>query len=633
MVTVVKIGGNVVDDETALGRFAEDFAAMEGPKVLIHGGGVMASRMQERLGMEPVMLDGRRVTDDNTLKIVTMVYSGWCNRHIVALLQKNKCNAIGMTGADGNSICAKRRPPVEMPGHGKVDFGHVGDVTPECVNTALLEQMLQSGITPVFCAINHDGNGHLLNTNADTVASSVAVALACTGEDVRLIYCFEKDGVLNDRDDDKSVMPVLTPEMYSRMRREGRIAGGMIPKLDNAFRAIGAGVSEVIIKNAAKINSPGGTVLSESLSDAAARLLREMISIPSPSFGEEEVCRHISSRLTEYGIRHTVLRNNIVALCRHFSPEKPTLMLNAHIDTVAPSPGYSFDPYCPDRMIAAETVKRSTGRDDLTPDDVIGGLGSNDDGGSVVSLISVFRHFMDRELPVNLMLALTSEEERSGSGGMAWLWDNLPATPTWAIIGEPTGMKAAVAERGLLVLDGEATGVSGHAAGEGGVNALYVALQDIERLRNHEFDRISPRTGRVRLTVTQINAGTAHNVIPDRCTFTVDIRPTEMYTNEEILRELQTECKCTLTARNLKNRASATREGSPLKAAAESLGIDTYSSPTTSDWMRVGCDAMKMGPGESSRSHKKDEFILKGEIIEAIGTYIRYVEKFCELAV
>jgi acetylornithine deacetylase len=187
-------------------------------------------------------------------------------------------------------------------------------------------------------------------------------------------------------------------------------------------------------------------------------------------------------------------------------------------------------------------------------------------------------------------------------------------------------MRAATSERGLLVIDATAHGVSGHAARNEGVNAINIALEDIARLQKHEFVKISPRMGKVNLNVTQINAGTAHNVIPDTCTFVIDIRPTEQYTNEEILDELQSICTSELKPRNLSNRSSATHEDSPLQKTAESLGIETFSSPTTSDWMRIDCDAIKMGPGDSARSHRKDEFVYLKEIEEGIKTYIRFIE-------
>jgi acetylornithine deacetylase len=228
---------------------------------------------------------------------------------------------------------------------------------------------------------------------------------------------------------------------------------------------------------------------------------------------------------------------------------------------------------------------------------------------------------------INLILVLTCEEERSGKDGMTGLWAELEPKVGLAIVGEPTGMKAAIAERGLLVIDAVAEGVSGHAARNEGINALYIALEDIQALRSHIFEKVSSRMGKVNLNVTQINAGTAHNVIPDRCSFVIDVRPTEQYTNQEILEELQSICKSRLTPRNLLNQSSATFEDSPLLKVAEDLSIETFSSPTTSDWMRIGCDAIKMGPGDSARSHKKDEYVTVEEISEGIKRYIEFIER------
>ena len=257
MISLYKVGGNVVDDPAALERFCREFAAVPGPKVLVHGGGVRASQVQQALGQEPVKIEGRRVTDAQTLEVVTMVYAGWCNKDIVARLQACGCNAIGLAGCDGGVITARRRPPKTLSdGVTKVDFGFVGDVTPESVNRGFLMQLLDAGLTPVLCAINHDGAGHLLNTNADTVAASVCVALGA-----KLFYCFEKNGVLCDRNDDDSVIPVLDPGAYARLKAEGRVADGMIPKLDNAFKALRDGAAGVVIRNAADLLSPGGTEL------------------------------------------------------------------------------------------------------------------------------------------------------------------------------------------------------------------------------------------------------------------------------------------------------------------------------------------------------------------------------------
>lgn len=292
MIKVIKIGGNVVDNPELLKKFARDFAEMPGMKILVHGGGVMASQMQKSMGMVPQMIEGRRVTDEDTLKVVTMVYAGWCNKNITALLQSERCNAIGLSGADGNAIKAAKRAPMKVMNQETgeemmVDYGYVGDVTAESVNAKFLYSLLERGITPVLCAINHDGEGNLLNTNADTIASSVATAMAnyryrsprevcCKCEDcthcsddgrlthrVNLIYCFEKDGVLYDKNDDSSVIPEINEEYFAQLKAEGRVADGMIPKLTNAFKAISNGVDKVIIKHALNLNTAIGTTLKK----------------------------------------------------------------------------------------------------------------------------------------------------------------------------------------------------------------------------------------------------------------------------------------------------------------------------------------------------------------------------------
>ena len=286
MIKIVKIGGNVVDNPELLREFVKDFAAMPGMKALVHGGGVMASQMQKSMGMTPQMIEGRRVTDEDTLKVVTMVYAGWCNKNITALLQAEGCNAIGLSGADGNAIKARKRPPVHVESLGQdVDYGYVGDVTGESVNAGFIYSLMERGIVPVFNAINHDGEGNLLNTNADTIASSVAIALAnyryrsprevccrceeCTHcsddgrltHETELIYCFEKDGVLYDKDDDSSVIPEIDRERFAELKAEGRVADGMIPKHANSFKAIDSGVARVIIKHARNLGNDKGTVL------------------------------------------------------------------------------------------------------------------------------------------------------------------------------------------------------------------------------------------------------------------------------------------------------------------------------------------------------------------------------------
>ena len=259
MINVIKIGGNVVDNPELLQQFINDFAALEGPKVLVHGGGVMASQMQKAMGQTPVMIEGRRVTDAETLRIVTMVYAGWCGKHIVALLQAAGCDAISLSGCDANVIRADRRAPRMVNGQ-PVDYGFVGDVTASSVRSDFILRLLDSGITPVLNAINHDGRGSLLNTNADTIAARIASALALH-QSTRLIYCFERPGVQYDKTVEESVIPVLTPDSFVRLKEEGRIADGMVPKLENAFAAIADGVESVVIKHAKNLSSDIGTIL------------------------------------------------------------------------------------------------------------------------------------------------------------------------------------------------------------------------------------------------------------------------------------------------------------------------------------------------------------------------------------
>ena len=377
------------------------------------------------------------------------------------------------------------------------------------------------------------------------------------------------------------------------------------------------------------------------LTAEAVDLLKGMIAIPSESFNEDKVCTYISDWMTAKQIIHKRIGNNLIArlseqgeAAAEVFAGKPTLMLCAHIDTVSASEDYSFDPHNPDYTRAAEVISAKIANGELpeapsesvNEDGIVAGLGSNDDGASVVSMLATFRYFADSSFDSpDLLLTLTCEEERSGGNGMTGLWSDLKSGVNYAIVGEPTCMKAAIAERGLLVIDAIAHGVSGHAARNEGINAIDIAIKDIEALKAHQFTKLSPRMGKVNLNVTQINAGSAHNVIPDTCTFVIDIRPTEQYTNEEILTELQSICKSDLKPRNLKNQSSATHENSPLQTAAESLGIETFSSPTTSDWMRIDCDAIKMGPGNSSRSHKKDEFVFTNEIKDGILTYIEFI--------
>jgi acetylglutamate kinase len=247
MLHIIKIGGNVIDKESDLKHFLSELAQIPEPKILVHGGGKLATDLSQRLGIESQMIDGRRVTDAETLKIVSMVYAGWINKHVVAQLQALGASAIGLSGADADSIRATKRPPKNG-----IDYGWVGDVSPENVNTTHINGLLEAGLLPVFCPITHDGQGQLLNTNADTIAASLAKALSQT-QAVKLIYCFEKQGVLSDAKNEDSVISFIDTATYADLKTRGVVSGGMIPKLDNAFDALAAGVHTVVIGQAQDI--------------------------------------------------------------------------------------------------------------------------------------------------------------------------------------------------------------------------------------------------------------------------------------------------------------------------------------------------------------------------------------------
>ncbi len=292
-----------------------------------------------------------------------------------------------------------------------------------------------------------------------------------------------------------------------------------------------------------------------------------------------------------------------------YDPARPTLLLNSHHDTVRPAAGYTRDPFAP-------TVEG----------DRLYGLGSNDAGASLVALTEVFLTLRTRPLPFNLLLALSAEEEVTGAGGLRALLPRLGPIDM-ALVGEPTSMQAAVAERGLVVLDCTARGRSGHAARGEGVNALYIALDDIVRLRSLRFERESEVLGPVGITITQIEAGTQHNVVPDTCRFTVDVRTTDAYSNEETVALLRAAIRSEAVPRSTHLSASAVGDRHPLVRAARAAGRRTFVSPTLSDRASMPFPALKMGPGDSARSHTADEYVLLSQIEEGIDVYTTYIEK------
>ena len=345
-----------------------------------------------------------------------------------------------------------------------------------------------------------------------------------------------------------------------------------------------------------------------TMTDEAVGLLKELIAIPSVSREEEQAADCLQRYIELQGMETGRKGNNVWCLSPAFDLKRPTLLLNSHIDTVKPVAGWRKPPFAP---------TESNGR--------IYGLGSNDAGASVVSLLQVFLALCRTAQPYNLVYQASCEEEVSGAGGIESALPLLPPI-TFALVGEPTEMQPAIAEKGLMVLDVTATGRSGHAARDEGDNAIYKVLDDVAWFRDYRFPRVSPLLGPVKMSVTQVNAGTQHNVIPDRCTFVVDIRSNECYTNEELFAEICRHLHCEAKARSFRLGSSHAPEGHPLVQRAIELGRVPFGSPTLSDQALMPFPSLKMGPGKSSRSHTADEFIFIKEIEEAISLYLRLMD-------
>jgi acetylornithine deacetylase len=342
----------------------------------------------------------------------------------------------------------------------------------------------------------------------------------------------------------------------------------------------------------------------------AVELLQQLIAIPSFSKEEDRTADLIETFLKTRGIETHRKLNNIWAWNKHFDAAKPTILLNSHHDTVKPNSGYTRDPY-----------------DAKIEDGKLYGLGSNDAGGCLVSLIVTFLHFYAQTgLKYNFCLATTAEEEISGVNGLELIIPDLGKLD-FGIVGEPTQMQLAIAERGLMVLDCTAYGKAGHAAREEGENAIYKALPDIEWFRNYRFPIESEVFGPIKMSVTIINAGSQHNVVPATCTFTVDVRVTDAYRNEEVLALIRQQVSCEVKPRSIRLKPSKIDREHPIVQAGIALGRTTYGSPTTSDQSLLDIPSLKVGPGNSARSHTADEFVYLDEIKEGIELYIKMLER------
>jgi acetylornithine deacetylase len=350
---------------------------------------------------------------------------------------------------------------------------------------------------------------------------------------------------------------------------------------------------------------------TEELTQEAVSLLQKLIATPSVSRDETKAADIMQEAMESYGFTPTRVGNNLWIQSKDWSDNRPTLLLNAHIDTVKPVASWTRDPFAP-------TIE----------DDTLYGLGSNDCGGGLVSLLQVFRELVNSRiaLPYNLVYLASCEEEVSGINGIRSVIDRLPKIDV-AIVGEPTGMQPAVAEKGLMVIDMTAHGKSGHAARGEGINAIYEALDDMCWIRNYKYQKVSDFLGPTVMNLTVVNSGTQHNVIPDECKMIVDVRTNENYDNEEVFRFIDEHTKSDCKARSYHLRSSKISLDHPLVKRCVAMGKKPFGSPTLSDQALMPWESFKLGPGESSRSHSADEFIKISEIRDAIETYIQLINK------
>ena len=342
----------------------------------------------------------------------------------------------------------------------------------------------------------------------------------------------------------------------------------------------------------------------------AIELLKQIISIPSFSKEEAGVADLIADVLTRYRFDVRRKGNNVWSRSKNFDDAKPTLLLDAHLDTVRPNGGWNTDPFTP-----------------IVKEGKLFGLGSNDTGGSLVSMLAVFVESASDSLPCNLVFLASAEEENTGSNGVQSVFPELGQID-FAFVGEPTGMRPAIAEKGLMVLDCCARGKAGHAAREEGVNAIYEAMEDIHWFRTYQFEKVSELLGPVKMSVTGIEAGTLHNVVPATCRFMVDIRVNELYTNQEIFDTIRNHVKCDVIPRSFSLNSSSVSPSHPVVKRCVELGLSPYGSPTTSNQAVIPCPSLKIGPGDSARSHTANEYICLEEVREGIELFKCMIRDF-----
>jgi acetylornithine deacetylase len=617
---VIKVGGGILLDPTATEQLVAgvDALSKEQRVVIVHGGGPQATSMAERVGHQPRIVNGRRVTSDLDLELILSTVCGVVNSQLVAKLAACGIQAVGINGASAGLVHATRRPPWMIDGE-QVDFGHVGDI--EEIRPAPIRALTESGFVPVIATVGATSEGELLNINADTTAVAVAEAVGAQ----KLFMVTGTGGLIHEGD----VLSLCDEGVIETGLSEGWITEGMQVKLSTAMKASRAGVDLVAVIGPDALTDPrAGTQIVSALVDyrpspASAdspgvepvELLKTMIRFKSVTGQETEIANWVEDWSRSQGLKTARFEDNVYC----WIGDGPNcLLLNSHLDVVPPSADHPFDPFDP-----------------IQQDNHIYGRGAVDAKASGAAMLSTIgRLASEGWYPKNgrLLLALTACEEGTGAyNGLETLLPHLPPL-SGAIVGEPTELQPCVSQKGLLILKLTAKGRSAHAArAHLGENAIEKAARDINRLEDFTFERIHPELGPVSLAVTTISGGSARNVVPDECSFFVDIRTTPAYTHEELIELLSAQLECDISVHSGRYEPKATPSGSRIEQSVISTipGASPFGSPTVSDWAFLGSvPAVKLGPGDSNLSHTGAERILVDEVIKAAEVYSSCVKAF-----
>jgi acetylornithine deacetylase len=622
--TVIKVGGGILLDPAATRRLCEEVAKLsdEQEVVIVHGGGPQATELAARMGHQPKIVQGRRVTSDLDLELVLSTVCGVVNSQLVAALSLAGVKSVGITGASSGLVSASKRPPWTIDGD-VVDFGHVGDI--ESIDPAPVQTLTAGGFVPVIATVGTTTDGALLNINADTTAVQIAIALNAS----RLLVVTTAGGLIKDG----NVVATCDEVQINEGVADGWITDGMHVKLATALDAAESGIEHVAIVNTDSLMSPdGGTrILAVSsfittqskphtldgASRAPIKILKSLIRFPSVTGDEELIADWVEAWASSAGLETRRFENSVYCWIGNGDD---CLLLNSHLDVVPPSSDHPFDPFDP-----------------VQKDGLIYGRGSVDAKASGAAMLSTIAQLAAQGWAPEdgkLLVALTECEEGTGKhNGLQRLLPHLPAF-SGAIVGEPTGLQPCVSQKGLLILKATATGRSAHAARAGlGENAIEKAARDVTVLQNLSLDRIHPDLGTTSVAVTTISGGSARNVIPEECTFFIDIRTTPAYTHDEIIAQIDDMIESRIEVHSGRYVPATTPKESRIEHAVMAAIPESrsFGSPTVSDWAFLGdTPAIKLGPGDSKLSHTGNEHIQTEQVLQAVEVYTSIARTFFE---